>query len=247
MKNENPEVLAIPLSFKIACATYHLAIPEVLQLFIDHISFYDSLSHKSDDCYRLATNTLLRYVHPNIEGMSPAFRKNREAVIKYIREIIQMSVRPGIVENKRRKLCIPIVKKIFRLMEPNVTAAGKIQLYGDTILPLSMDFAIMCETHNCSPETYIQYFMDQISLPETHARIGLHCVSENPAMAFFYRSITKCSVLPSSPQQKSLQIEFIDDIQELHLRLFIIRDVAKRRDSYKELYDNYYQKLIQAT
>lgn len=243
MKKENSE-LTIPLEFKIACATYHLAVPEVLQLFIDHISFYDSLSHKSNDCYRFATNTLLSHPHPPIEGISPAFQTNREAIIKYVREIVQMSVRPRTVEIKRRKLCIPIVKKIFNLMEPKVITSRTLQLDEVNILQLGMDFCIMCETHNCQPEVYLQHFMDQVSLPETHARIGLHQLLENHAMAFFYQAITKCTALLSSPTHKALQIEFIDHIQELHLRLFIVRSVEKRREKYYELYDNYYHKLI---
>lgn len=243
MKKESPE-LTIPLEFKIACTTYHLAVPEVLQLFIDHISFYDSLSYKSKDCYRYATNTLLSHPHPPVEGISPAFQTNREAIIKYVREIVQMSVRPRTAEIKRRKLCIPIVKKIFNLMEPKLTSSQTLQLDEANSLQLGMDFCIMCETHNCHPKVYLQHFMDQVSLPETHARIGLDHVLENHAMAFFYQAITKCNTLFSPPSHKALQIEFIDQIQELHLRLFIVRDLEKRRKKYYELYDNYYQKLI---
>lgn len=243
MKKENPE-LTIPLEFKMACTTYHLAVPEVLQLFIDHISFYDSLSHKSNDAYRVATNTLLSHPHPPIEGISPAFKTNREAIIKYVREIVQMSVRPRTSEIKRRKLCIPLIKKIFNLMEPKVTSSRTLQLDGESSLQLGMDFSIMCETHNCSPEVYLQHFMDQVSLPETHARIGLDHALENYAMAFFYQAITECNALPSTPLHKALQIEFIDHIQELHLHLFIVRSLEKRREKYYELYDNYYQKLI---
>ncbi|RQO64507.1 hypothetical protein DBR43_32495 [Pedobacter sp. KBW06] len=243
MKKDKPE-LTIPLEFKIACATYHLAIPEVLQLFIDHISFYDSLSHKSKDCYRFATNTLLSHPHPPIEGISPAFQTNRDAIIKYVREIVQMSVRPRTPEIKRRKMCIPIVKKIFNLMEPKVTTSRTLQLDEANTLQLGIDFSIMCETHNCRPEVYIQHFMDQVSLPETHARIGLHHLLENHAMAFFYQAISKCNALLSPPSHKALQVEFIDRIQELHLRLFIVRNLEKRREKYYELYDNYYHKLI---
>lgn len=243
MKKDNPG-LTIPLEFKIACATYHLAVPEVLQLFIDHISFYDSLSHKSNDGYRFATNTLLSHPHPPIEGVSPAFETNRNAIIKYVREIVQMSVRPRTPENKRRKMCIPIVKKIFNLMEPKVTTSRTLELDEVNTLQLGIDFSIMCETHNCRPEVYLQHFMDQISLPETHARIGLHHLLENHAMAFFYQAITKCNALHSSPSHKALQVEFIDHIQELHLHLFIVRSVEKRREKYYKLYDNYYHKLI---
>ncbi|AOM77255.1 hypothetical protein [Pedobacter steynii] len=247
MKKEEPELLTIPLEFKIACATYHLPVAEVLQQFIDHISFYDSLSYKSNDSYRFATNTLLSYPQPTVQGMNPAFRKSREAIIKYIRQIVQMSVKPGTVELKRRKLCIPIIKKIFQLMERGHTASGTLQLDETTSLQLGMDFCIMCETHNCPPQHYLQHFMNQISLPETHARIGLHCALENHAMAFFYRTITKCNALLYSSAQKALQIEFIDSIQELHLRLFIVRDLEKRREKYHELYQDYYHKLIQAS
>lgn len=243
MKKDKPG-LTIPLEFKIACATYHLAVLEVLQLFIDHISFYDSLSHKSNDCYRFATNTLLSHPHPPIEGISPAFQTNRDAIIKYVREIVQMSVRPRTAEIKRRKMCIPIVKKIFKLMEPQITTSQTLQLDATNTLQLGIDFSIMCETHNCQPEVYLQHFMDQISLPETHARIGLHQRLENHAMAFFYQAITKCHALLSPPSHKALQVEFIDHIQELHLRLFIVRSLEKRREKYYELYDNYYHKLI---
>lgn len=244
MKTKTPTFPPIPLEFKIACATYQLPIQEVLQLFIDHVSFYDSLSQKSDDIYRSATNTLLNYSLSIHRESGSAFLKHREPILKYIREIIKISVTPEQPPSKKRKLSAPIVKKIYGIMERSRTQNTSLTMEGGLTLQLKMDFCLICELHNCSPEEYLRHFMSQISLPVIHANIGLRKVVENQAMGFFYKVLHISKELPTNSAVRNLQVQFIDQIQELHLWLFIIRDYEKRVKKYQELYYRYYLQLL---
>lgn len=244
MKTKTPTFPNIPLDFKIACATYQLPIPEVLQLFIDHVSFYDSLSQKSDDIYRCATNTLLNYSLSIQRESGSAFIKHREPILRYIREIIKISVTPDLAPSRKRKMCAPLVKKIFAIMERSRTQNTTLVMDDGKTLQLKMDFCLLCELHNCSPEEYLQHFMSQISLPIVHANVGLKRVVENQAMGFFYKVLNISKELPSNNAHRTLQVQFIDQIQELHLWLFIIRDYEQRVKKYQEIYYSYYQRLL---
>lgn len=246
MKTNLPSLLPIPLEFKIACATYNLSIREVLQLFIDHVSFYDSMSQKSDDLYRSATNTLLNYSISIRRAHSPALLKHREPILKYIREVIKIASTPPESQAKKRKMCVPIVRKIYRSMERSKTQNTSLLLEEEITLQLSMDFCLLCEIHHCSPEEYLEHFMSQISLPSTHANLGLNRLVENQAMGFFYKSLNIGKGTPAIHAHRNLQVQFIDQIQELHLWMFIIRGYEKRVQKYQELYFNYYQLLLSA-
>lgn len=246
MKPNTPTLLPIPLDFKIACATYNLSIPEILQLFIDHVSFYDSMSQKSDDLYRSATNTLLNYSISIRRESSSAFSRHREPILKHIREIIRIAATPPESQARRRKMCVPIVRKIYKNMERSKTQNTSLVLGEGITLQLSMDFCILCEIHHCSPEEYLEHFMSQISLPKTHANLGLKRVVENQAMGFFYKSLDIGKAAPSIHAHRNLQVQFIDQIQELHLWMFLIRSYEKRVQKYQELYFHYYQLLLNA-
>ncbi|WP_316840497.1 hypothetical protein [Pedobacter gandavensis] len=246
MNTKTPSLLPIPLEFKIACATYQLPIAELLQLFIDHASFYDSLSQKSDDLYRAATNTLLNYSISIRRESTKAFLKQRESILKYIQEIIRIAVTPEQAHSKKRKRCAPIVKKIYEAMDRSKTQNTSLLLEENISLELTMDYCLLCEIHNCTPEEYLQYFMSQISLPITHANIGLGRVVENQAMGFFYKSLDVGIKHPTNYAFQNLQLQFIDQIQELHLWLFIIRDYEKRVKKYQEVYYQYYQRVLAA-
>ncbi|WP_316750927.1 hypothetical protein [Pedobacter gandavensis] len=247
MKMTPTTLVPIPLEFKIACATYDLQLSEVLQLFIDHVSFYDSLSQKSDDIYRSATNTVIIYSLSLCRAHSTSFLKQREKILKYIKEVIRIAITRELTPTKKRKLCVPVVKKIYQIMERTNTKETTIILDEGITLQLKMDFCLLCEIHNCTPEEYLEHFMSQISLPETHANFELKKKPENQAMGFFQKALNIYEEKPSISAHRHLQVQFIDEIQELHLWLFIIRSFGKRVEKYRELYYRYYQQLLKAT
>lgn len=244
MNNQIQTTIAIPLNFRIACATYHLSIPEVLQLFIDHISFYDSLSQKSDDIYRSATNTLLNYSISIRRETSTAFLNHRDPILKYIRKIIKIATLPVSTPQKKRKLCVPIVRSIYQILDQSIPQHSTVMLEGGNLLQLKMDLCVICEIHNCSAEEYLEHFMSQISLPKNHAQAGLKKVVENQAMGFFFKSLSLIKDAQVSDAHRNLQIEFIDRIQEAHLWLFIIRDLKRRERKYEQIYLKYYHQIL---
>ncbi|WP_316821652.1 hypothetical protein [Pedobacter gandavensis] len=244
MKTTSP--LPIPLDFKIACATYQLSIPEVLQFFIDHVSFYDSLSQKSDDLFRAATNTLLHYSVSIHRESSTSLHKYRLVILKYIQEMIKIATISKQTQSKKRKRAALLVKRVYEIIDRTKAQNTKLILEEGIVLQLSMDFCLLCEIHNCAAEEYLEYFMSKISLPVTHAQVGLNCIVENQAMGFFYKSLDSFKVSDANSAHRNLQVLFIDKIQELHLQLFIIRNFEKRVEKYQELYQDYYQKLLES-
>jgi len=62
MKNIKNNPIIIPLEFRVACTVTKIEIQQVLQIFIDHISFYDSISNVYSEGYTEATRTTSDYL-----------------------------------------------------------------------------------------------------------------------------------------------------------------------------------------
>jgi hypothetical protein len=246
MNEQQNDIINIPLEYKVACTIRYLKPHEVLQTFIDHISFYTTLSTAYSLGFREASDTTSEYsVTHGIEKASPAFVTCHDFARKCIMDVLRLTVKKGVSENQKRKKCIPIVKELYRVME-HIKSPAKIYLDEDTVLHLSEDFCIVCEIHQHYPKEYLEYFMSRVSLADFQARVGLKKMVDNPAMAF-YNLVAEQGLgnLVTSPIFLSeLERDFIDRIQQMHHEVFIVRDLDKRRELYREFYLDYYNKLI---
>ncbi|OCX54197.1 hypothetical protein BEL04_08015 [Mucilaginibacter sp. PPCGB 2223] len=242
---EQSQGITMPLDFKIACVIYHLKPEKVLQTFINHVSFFMSLSTDYLRGFREATNTLAEFSFENINySASPA--ENRDFTIKCVRNVIEISKRNGISAEKKRKKCIPIVRQLNLSLNHQITKP-KFYLDENTVLELCDDFRIRCEMLQHTPKEFLEYFMSKISLADRDARIALNKINENPALAFF-ELVTlglgrneDTTIVNGEAQQ-----DFIDEYQTIKYELFIVRDLEEHRALMKQFYLKHYQELIKA-
>lgn len=242
---EQNQVLVIPLEFKIACVIYHLKPEKVLQAFINHVSFFMSLSTDYLPGFREATNTLAEYSIENINySASPAIAENRDFTIKCVRNVIEISKRKGISVEKKRKKCIPIIRQLNKSLNHYITRQ-KFFIDENSALELSDDFRIRCEMLQHTAKDFLEYFMSKISLADRDARVGLNKIIENPALAFFQLATHGLGGNEdTSIGNGEAQQDFIDEFQTMKYELFIVRDLDERRSLLEEFYLKHYQELI---
>lgn len=244
MKEERNEQLNIPMDFKMACTIYNFQIHKVLQCFIDHVSFYESLSNRTNGAYSDATSAVVSY--PANEENIPHLVEIREIILKCVGELVSLTLQTEIDEDNKREKSIPIVSRLYKSIPSVKVKSIHLQLEKGHILMLSADFCIFCELHNCVPAQLLEHFMEKISLAETSAGIGLKVPEASPAMMFFTRlSKGYCNISPGELPHSELQYDFVDAVQEMHLKAVLIRDFDKRRELYQELYYTHYLKLIE--
>lgn len=243
MKEQN-DLINVPLEFQIACTIRHIKVHDLLQTFINHVSFYASINKGNIPGYREATDVMsiysIRY-HNKDNQMSFT---NKEHALKCIKDILAIGVKRGMNENKKRIKCIPIVKQLYRLTEHH-NSTDKIYLDENHALTFTEDFSLMCDTHRHYPKEYLEYFMSRISLADADARVSLNKIDENPAMAFYELVLNGLgNLFPETLHLTELEANFIDSIQKFHYEVFLIRDLDERRSAYQEFYLDYYNKLI---
>lgn len=247
-KRTNDEVCTattIPFEFKMACTIYNMSPKDVLQCFIDHVSFYDSLSQRFNGPYSYATNVLISYPYEENEKISKAFSRNRDHAIKCIRGLLNLIMDPNLTEEQRRKKSLPIISELHKITPNNYIKTNELKLDKNTTLRLTLDFRLFCEIHELVPAKYLEHFMANISLSDISARNSLGMTELNYAVAFFsalsdgYKNINEGN-LP----HPDLHFNFIDRMQEMHLRALFIRNLDQKKQMYQEVYYSHYLKLI---
>jgi len=62
MTNKNPNLITVPLEFKVACALCKISIQHALQIFINYCTLYDSLTAAYSKYYAEAAETISQYI-----------------------------------------------------------------------------------------------------------------------------------------------------------------------------------------
>jgi hypothetical protein len=91
MKKIKHHIIEVPLEFKVACTVYRLNIQQVLQIFVDYASIYDSLTGEYSEGFSEATRTISSYARSKIRKTkrSKAFLKCRDTAITCLNGIFK--------------------------------------------------------------------------------------------------------------------------------------------------------------
>jgi len=248
MKQAYPDIITIPLEFKIACLIYKLDMAQVLQIFIDHVTLYDKICRKYNRGFSEASETFIRYIisKGKPRANSKAMRHCKSLFDENIHQIAILAhmKRKGWKASTRRSYTRCFVRNIFESMERLHTPADLVYLDEFSSLKLSMDFCILCEIHNCFPKECLEYFMGQISLARAHAHKGLKIPSNNFIFTFFQdvangfgRDASGLIDLSES------EIDFYEKMDEIRLALYVVRDLEERTAILGKYYLSHYQNM----
>ncbi|EDM36045.1 hypothetical protein PBAL39_23597 [Pedobacter sp. BAL39] len=186
MKADKNNTLEIAENFEEACGIYKVKPASMLQLFINHISFYQSLSNEFNGCYSLATNALLSHALKDQRGPSTPFMQQRAQSIKYLAALITLVAASQPSENEKRTQSREIISKIHESVHPHATFADHIMIDETQALRLSPDFCVLCELHNYHPKEVLENFMKDISLADDPRGKRLKLEEQNIAADFFF-------------------------------------------------------------
>jgi hypothetical protein len=248
MKRIKHHVIDIPLEFKVACTVYRQRPQQVLQIFIDHVSLYDSLTPEYSQGFTDATRTISSYTRGKIQKTkrSKAFLKCRDIAITCINAVFREAKNPKGKASAKRKRCLFYVDALYQVMERPHTSSDTLYLDENSPLKLTKDFCVICELHNCYPKEFLEYFMGRISVAEAQACFGLKIKEQNLIFEFFL-DIAKGfgRDKEEGSDLTDMEIEFYDKMEELRLEIYNVRDLEERTMILRDFYLNHYQSMNQ--
>ena len=247
MKTEiNYHQLTIPLEFRVACAVYRLDEQEVLQIFINHATVYDSLADQYSEGYSDASKTIGLFVveKRRTANGSHAFSHclaNTANCFRWINELAEKVLSSAVAKRKKSLLYID---ELYNNMQRVYTSSDTFYLDENRSLSFTKDFTVLCELHNCYPAEYLENFMGKISIAEMQARTGLKIPNDNFTMAFFMKIVLgfgrQNTVVPEFTDK---EVDFICEMDEIRLHIHNVRSLQQRITILKEFYHKHYQDI----
>ena len=144
----NYHKLTIPLEFRVACALYRLDEQEVLQIFINHATVYDSLADPYSEGYSEASKTIGLYVAekrrtPNGSHAFSHCLANAANCFRWINELAEKVLSSSVAKRKKSLLYID---ELYTNMNRVYTSSDTFHLDENRSLNFTKDFTVRKNT-----------------------------------------------------------------------------------------------------
>jgi len=144
----NYHKLTIPLEFRVACALYRLDEREVLQIFINHATVYDSLADPYSEGYSEASKTIGLYVAekrrtPNGSHAFSHCLANAANCFRWINELAEKVLSSSVAKRKKSLLYID---ELYTNMNRVYTSSDTFHLDENRSLNFTKDFTVRKNT-----------------------------------------------------------------------------------------------------
>jgi len=154
--------------FRIACKINNLNYADLLQYFIDHVSFYVFIGGNMAAAYLQATMVcidMMDTIGRRVEEVKD--KKIQQISLKYVKMLTKLIHHTNNKEGTAKSKTI--LKDWSDEMLPLTGYFQEIKLLNDGKLRLSFDFNLLCSMNGISIENQLQYFIDNISLARSRA------------------------------------------------------------------------------
>jgi len=243
----NPHVVRIPLEFLIACKIYKLEPREVLQIFIDHATVYDSIADGYSEGFSEASKTISVFVSSlrRTANGAHAYKHCLESTALNFKGIYDLANRETGYTKAKRKKSLSYINDLYATMERVYTISDTFYLDENTTLQFTKDFTVMCELHNCYPAEFLEHFMSRISLAEMEAKTGLKVPNDNFTMHFFMKIVLGFGLADDeTPDLTEDEVVFLMATEKMRLHIYTIRSVKERTAIFKRFYQKRYEELM---
>jgi hypothetical protein len=247
--NNNNHFLEIPLEFRIACLLNNFKIQDVLQAYINHVSFFCTLYNSKLSGFSEATYITSEYSVGNKDNQQqtdedkPAI--NRMVAVKYIRQMVALSLKTQFTETIRLKQSKKMVNKLFSAIESFKYCPEKLYIDEESIIVFTKDFRIICEIHNIYPKAYLEHFMNKVSWAEAHARVDLDADTMDSGLLFFIKLTNGLGNLKRQEIEiTDAVLEYIDEAEQLRAKHYLVRNLEQRIAIYREFFLEHYNRII---
>ncbi|MCX2484617.1 hypothetical protein [Pedobacter sp. MR2016-24] len=238
----NHQLIEIPLEFKVACFISKIEVAEALQIFINHVTLYDTLSTGYVEGYSEASGIHETYVQS--KGLTPApgtgLTGCNELFVRSLSDVIKLTKDQKSTAAVKRKKSRSIIKAVFKAMKRVHTPSLTIYLDEEATIHLSEDFCLMCEIQNIYPKECLEYFMNSISLADAHARRDLQGAADLPISLFLKIGSGFGRDPHTRVNLNDTEIDFFAEMNEKLLELRTVRNVEQRTNILREFYLSHY-------
>ncbi|WP_158796886.1 hypothetical protein [Pedobacter sp. L105] len=231
--------------FKIACKINNLHFEELLQYFIDHVSFYAFIGGNMESVYLWATTVSIDckdFQGGQIETITD--QRIQQISLKYIRKLTSLNLEPDLPESLETNKSVTIMREWAAEMLPLTDYLSEIKTQTGELLQLTFDFNMLCRMNGIEVQHLLQYFISTISLARERAVNLLTIVKADPSTAVLLFLVgsheeVKDKILPQQDVYKQYGLKLL----RLDRKLKEVKDLETRIKIYSSFYREWYNAL----
>jgi|GEM_PF-1295361 len=239
--------LNYPEEFKIACKINNLRYDELIQYFIDHVSFYAFIGGAKEPpfvwatavsiaCKELLNNPVETFNDPKIKEIS----------LRYIKQLTGLHLEADFSTSVESSKSVSLMKAWSAEMLPLTDYSMDLRTEDDHFFTLTFDFNLVCRLNGIEAELLLQYFMDSISLARERAVNVMDQMEITPGIAVLMILIgdheeVKNRVLPQQEIYRTYGLRLLK-LDKKQRKEF---DLKIRIQAYSTFYREWYNALNQ--
>lgn len=185
MKSKNALELNYAEEFRVACTVNNLRYEEVLQHFIDSVSFYVFIGGEIDAASQWATQVMVE-CRDNFDS-KPVMVDNEElrrTCIKYVELLMELSNSTHLSAKAKVRKSYSVMQSWSQALAEQAEYQQQVEVNSNYELSISFDFNLLCLMTGICAEQALQYFIDTVSLAEDRALNLYEVIKINPGTAF---------------------------------------------------------------
>jgi len=231
--------------FTIACKINNLKPIELLQYFINHVSFYAFIGGEIDVTYLWATTVCIDFKEEyGGEVLRVTVPEIQEISLKYIKKLTALNLNGPPFSDTAAFQSILIMDEWSSEMLPYTDYEAEVMVINRELLNLTFDFNLICRMNGSEIQDLLQYFIDKISLARERAMNFHHFVKTDPSTAFLLLLVghdesVKSRILPQQEMYKKYGLRLLELDNEQNEE----DDFENRRRNYDTFYQEWYSAL----
>lgn len=232
--------------FRVACTINYLKQEEVLQYFINRVSFYAYIGGEMEAVALWATSIIddCKKASPT-EVTAVNSKKIKYIFIKYFGLLSDLNANTHFTTVEKMKESFEIMQEWEAEMLPLVDYPKTLYLDEERFLLLTFDFNLLCKMSGLDVVQVLQYFIDQISLARQRAINLVEFEGRNTSMSLFGMMLMSHSMKKNKlPVQVDIHKIYAEKLLSLDDALKGELSFEERLSAYKEFYLEWYNVLM---
>lgn len=230
--------------FRVACKINNLKQDELLQYFVNHVSFYAFIGGDMRAIYLWATTVCIdckEKLGGTIKTISNP--EIKEISLKYIKKLTALSIEPGLSKHLEAGKSIMLMKEWADEMMPLTDYPEYIYIEAEKVLKLTFDFNLLCRMNGFESESLLQYFIDNISLAKERAVNLFQMVKTDPSTAVLLMMANSNEIKNKILPQQDLYRKYGLLLLELDQQQKEESNLIKRINNYGIFYQEWFKAM----